>query len=330
MKHSLKLASLLFLAAAFISSCEQDPTSIGSSDLSLGGKPVAANPALVWVGAQLIGGVAYPALYVGDSTISPTARIHTVSSTSVHLMGAPTWSPSGGSVVFSQVGSGSIPDSIKAIDISVNTKGNVVSSNLRTIVAQTSTSSRVKNSFWSSTAGANKIAYTQDDGASNSLWIVSASGGSPTQVASIDETWAGSTSGLGYPTWNADDSRLAVVRHGNNSAMIMIYNTSTWEYVDSIAVDGTIFGLEWSRAGANKLAFGLQAVGGTTNKLYFVTPTTGSTPTTNNVLGSYPTWSPNNSSVLYFNSQNAYKNVPGTTSTTLISNFGGLGMKWKR
>lgn len=329
MKQSLKLGSLLLLAMTF-ASCEQDPSSIGSSEPSYGGKPAPAKPALVWLGAQLIGGVAFPALYVGDTTISPTSRIHTVSSSNFRIWAAPTWSPSGSSVVFTQNGNGYGPDSIKAIDVSVNSKGDVVSSNLRTITALSGTSSHMKNAFWSSTTSRNAIAYTQDDGASNSMWIVSGNGGTPTQVASIDETWAGSTSGLGYPTWSPDDSRLAVVRHGNGSAMIMIYNTSTWEYVDSIAVEGTILGMEWSRTGANKLAFGLQAVGGTTTKLYFVTPTTGATPTTNNVLGSYPTWSPNNSSVLYFNAQNAYKNVPGTASTTLVSNFSGLGMKWKR
>jgi hypothetical protein len=112
--------------------------------------------------------------------------------------------------------------------------------------------------------------------------------------------------------------------------MIMIYNTSTWEYVDSIAVEGTVFGLEWSRSGANKLAFGLQAVGSTITKLYFVDPSTGSVPTTNNVVGTCPTWSPNNSSVMYVNAGNAYKNVPGTASASLVSNFGGSLLKWKR
>ncbi len=321
---------LLLVGGLFAVGCEEDPSSVGSSDPSFGAKPVPANPALVWRGAQIIGGVTYSALYVGDSTIAPTARIHTVASSSVFHWSAPTWSPSGGSVVFTQGGSGSIPDTIKAIDVSVNSKGNVVSSNLRTILGLSGTASRLKNSFWSSTTSKNMIAYTSDDGASSSLQVVSGSGGAATQVASFDETWSGNTLGLGYPTWNADDSRLAVVRHGNDAAMIMIYNTSTWEYVDSIAVEGTVFGLEWSRSGANKLAFALQGVGSTIKKLYFVSPTTGAVPTTNDVIGTYPTWSPNNSSVLYVDAGNAYKNTPGTSSTTHISNFGGLGFKWKR
>ena len=112
--------------------------------------------------------------------------------------------------------------------------------------------------------------------------------------------------------------------------MIMIFNTSSWQCVDSIAVDGTVFGLEWSRSGANKLTFGLQAVGSTVSKIHFVTPTTNSVPTTNNVVGVYPTWSPNNSSVLYVNSGYVNKNTPGTTSVTQVSNFGGTAMKWKR
>jgi hypothetical protein len=329
MKHSLRLCSFLLTAGLVLAGCEE-PSSTGASDPSLGGKPVTPKPALVWRGARIIGGVTYSALYVGDSTIAPTAPIHTVASTGLVHWASPTWSPSGGSVVFTVGGTGSIPDTIKAVDVSVSAKGSVVTSNLRTILGLSGTSSRLKNSFWSSTTSTNSIAYSSDDGSSNSLWVISGNGGAPTQIASFDEAWSGSSSGLGYPTWNPDDSRLAVVRHGNNSAMIMIFNTSTWEYVDSIAVEGTIFGLEWSRSGLNKLAFALQAVGSTDKKLYFTTPTTGSVPTTNNVLGTYPTWSPNNSSVLYVNSGNAYKNVPGTTSTSLVSNFGGIGFKWKR
>jgi hypothetical protein len=109
----------------------------------------------------------------------------------------------------------------------------------------------------------------------------------------------------------------------------MIFNTSTWAYVDSIAVSGAICGLEWSRTGLNKLAFGVQASGGTTKTLYYCTPTTGSTPTTNSVAGSYPTWAPDNSSLLYVNS-GLYKNSAFTASTSYISSFSGRCMKWKR
>src|SRR6476660_2480441 len=88
---------------------------------------------------------------------------------------SPSWSPDGHSIAFTQLGDGvGMPDTIKAIDISVNSSGAVVTSNLRTIFGLNTVSTRLKNPFWSATSGKNVIAFASEDATTNSLWTVSA------------------------------------------------------------------------------------------------------------------------------------------------------------
>jgi hypothetical protein len=340
MKQLLSFCALLLVAGAFLVGCDQDPNASGPDIRPMAAKGTSSitNPALVWTGAiqgdgqQSDAASYYSAIWVADSSFSTGTHLVLKAKAnrySMYFNGVPGWSPSGGSVCLVQKGINTMPDSIKAFDISVSTKkgnsyGDPVGSNERTLIGFANTNSRIRNAFWSSTSTMNKLAYTTINGTTESLWVISGSGGTPTNIWTVDNLT------LESPTWNADDSRLAVVRNNasGGTATIMIFNTSTGAYVDSISVSGAIKGLEWSRSGMNKLAFGLNASG--SDKLYYCDPTTGATPATNNVAGVNPTWSPNNSSTMYMNTSGLNKNVPFTTSTTSVLTFGGFGVKWKR
>jgi hypothetical protein len=226
------------------------------------------------------------------------------------------------------------PDTIKAIDVSVNSKGVAVGSNVRTIYGLPDKTWGVGTVAWSSTSTMGKVAFTEADptGTHYGLWTVPANGGPPTNIYSVDTSWLHRRVGLNFPTWSPDDSRLAVAR-GDSAQVttIMIFNTTTWAYVDSIKVQAPAgksagsLGIEWSRTGLNKLAFSMNS------QLYYCDPSTGAIPATDGVATRAVTWSPNNSSILIAppDMSGQYKVVPFTTSTTKISSL-NVYAKWKR
>lgn len=335
MKHLMYFCSLLILAGGLLAGCDQEPNPAGPDirPMAAKGKPSAdAHPALVYQGSVNYRGNTLTTVNVMDTDATDQTALYRVANSNMTILGSPTWSPSGSSIAFTQQGSGSIPDTIKAIDVSVNSKGEAVGSNLRTVIGLATTTVRFKNPFWCSSSSTGKIAYTTHNGTTESLWVIDESGGTPTEIYRVDTSWVHYNFPLGVPTWNPDDSRLAMIRYSTTgpTTTIMIFNTSTWACVDSISVSGGIHGLEWSRSGMNKLAFGLYASG--VYSLYFCDPTTGATPTTSGVRGTFPSWSPNNSSVAYtaHPGSSLGKNVPGTTTTSTISSDSYLLAKWKR
>ncbi len=333
----LLAASLSSLAAA-LGGCQQDPQSVNNS---LGGRPFAAStppahPAVTY-------GTSSTAIGVMDSDGTHQTSILTVSGT--ETVGTPTWSPSGGSIAYQDAAGGtSYVNSVKAMDISVNAKGVPVSSNVRSIYStQNSDTAFIVDPSWCSVSTTAKIAFIRRFGGTGwgspnlglaQLCVVSQSGGTPTVLASYKKL---ATQGNGnplvishytWPTWSPDDSKIAVVREdtiGHNT--IMIYDASTGAAVDSIAVASNINNLGWSRTGTNELVFS-----GASGYIYYCTPTTGSTPTTNSVAGNYPTWSPSNSSVMYVNSSLALMKLQSHSSSTssLQTGFGGSALNWKR
>jgi Tol biopolymer transport system component len=325
----------VLLGGALAIGCEEAPSSVGTSDPSFGAKPgsggggstTPANPELCYVGRSAYKSKSYMTLFVMNADGSNLTPILRRTSTNYAFGGSPTWSPDGGSIAFTLVGDGvNQPDTIKAIDISVDNNGAVVGSNLRTIVGLSTVNVRIKNPFWSATTGTDVIAYVTDNGTTNSLYTVPAAGGASTLISTIDKAWAGHTNPLGTPTWNGDDSKLAMIRLGVNNTTIMIYNTSTWDYIDSITVAGGIAGLEWSRAGStNSLAYSIAG------KIYYVAPTTGAAPTTNNASGSYPAWAPDNNSMMVVNSSDLYKNTAFSASSSYVTALSYItgAVKWK-
>lgn len=335
MKNILRSCAVLLIASSFTTGCEAPTNDVdntpkfqmGNPHGGGGGTSTPANPELCYTSKITSKGKMYYTLAVMDVDGShPTTIYQAPKPSPMILYGSPTWSADGGSIVFTQSGGGG-SDTIKAIDVSVNSSGQAVGSNVR-VIAIAPTGVGYKNAFWSS-AGSGLIAFTSNETNSNSLWTVSASGGTPTKIMSIDKTWSGSANPLGMPTWNGDDSRLALIRMGASNTTIMIYNTSTWAYEDSIVVPGTVNGLEWSRSGMNKLAYS------TNNQIYYVDPVTGATPTTNNVTGGFPAWAPDNSSLMYTasttpgGSGEVRNNTAFSATTSLISTTSVAAVKWK-
>jgi hypothetical protein len=268
------------------------------------------------------------------------------------------WSPNGASVGFiHDNGNTTAPvAAIKAIDISVNSSGTVVGSNVRTIYNAPANTGITPGTAWSSTATMGKYAFaTYNPSNSNrTLWVVSQTGGSPIKVWGSDSTYVkenGSVMGhrqtLSSATWSPDDEHLAAVRADSAgtttpTAMvtIMIFRTSdnglTWSYDDSIKVAGgasmPVSGLEWSRNGngINKLAYNNFNDG----FLYYVDPSTNAVPFTNSVPGRFPTWSTNNSVISYWNSSYYHTVVPFTTTVSYTfanpAYYQSPAIHWKR
>ena len=349
MKQLLKLCSVLAIAGSFLAGCAEPPSAVEGPEFQMGngkgggggGSTPSANPELCYQGAVPVkrarDGATLQAVFVMNADGSNKTAVYTVANSNFLIGGSPTWSGDGNSVVFTQLGNGTtIPDTIKAVDVSVNANGQVVGSNVRAIYGLNTTSTRLKNPFWSNTS-LNMIGFTTDNATTNTVWVISASGGSPTAVASTNETWVNHANPMGQPTWNGDDSKLAMIRLSNNGSYettIMIFNTTTWEYIDSIKIAGVIDGMDWSRGTTlDKIALGLWNSSGTSNSIHYVDPTTGATPTTNGVAGIYPAWSPDNSSLVYTAGAPyygpAYNMQAFGTTTSLVSSGSFLSVKWK-
>jgi len=335
------IASLMG-ALFFFTSCKEDPQSANGPVQTFSPNGSAANPALTYAaGVYQNNNLVGSAIFVADSDANHQTKITQTFSNGV---GAPSWSPTGSSICFHQAAP-SGPDTIRAIDVSVNSHGTPVGSNYRTIYGFPSTSVFISpgaSVSWSSTTSMGQIAYCTSNGSGiTGLWVISQSGGTPTNIFSVNTaTWTFQTA-LNYPTWCPDDSKLAVVRadsfniHGAAST-IMIFNTSTWTYVDSVKVPGKVTAIEWSRTGSNKLAFGLVMHGGANvDTLNYCDATFGSTRSNNGIiLSGGVTWSPNNSSLLYTGTTTggafACRKLTAFSGSNSVLTTAFRDVKWKR
>lgn len=349
MKQLLSL-SLLTLMVLLAASCQQDPSSSGNQrpalHTSTSGTP--ANPAIVYTYSVTTGTgtkkTTYAHLGVMDTTGANQTSVYSASTTSEGEW-SPTWAPGGGSISWIKLPNGS-PDNtgatyIMAEDISVNSNGIPVASNLRTIATCTNYKGGIWAQAWSSLSSTGQIAFVMTDSeGSNGAWdylcTVSTSGGSWHTLAKIWDNY--STTGLGGGSfgvaWSPDDSKI-VVTYGSTSKMsLMIYDASSGAQLDSIAPpsgDNGALHPEWSHSGLNSISYGVNT--GTAWALYYDTP--GSAPTTNGVTFSSgaqlpTTWSPDNSSLMLV-SGGALKKLWSFSSntTTVLSTFGGSSLNWK-
>jgi hypothetical protein len=254
------------------------------------------------------------------------------------------WNYSGSSIAYRDVKSGNYPSYIKAIDVSVNSKGVAVGSNNRTIYSLASSDSAyiLSGPSWSATSSTAKIAFTRQHIGSQlglaELCTIAQSGGTVTVLDSYKRLNAQGhvISEYIYPTWSPDDSKIAVMRMDTiGYTTIMIFNASTGAALDSIPLStGVVRELEWSRTGANLLVFEQAASSQSPIYVYYCTPTTGSTPATNSVSGQFATWSPNNSSLMFVNtaSNNTLTKVTAETNSTsaIQTYFATNWLNWKR
>lgn len=336
--QKLLSASLLaaFAAFAFVS-CSQDPQSPnGASTLALkssaggSGGSTPAHPALTFANQVNVGTSRNPVLYwdlqVSDSDGTHITTIYTASSTTEEVS-SPTWSPDGKSICFLDL-NGNFTRAIKAIDVSVNSSGVAVGSNLRTIyVPSASDSVILTNPRWCQNSTTGQIVFTRlHDGYTqrylSEICTVSQSGGSPTVLASIQGSGHGADGRFSLPCWSPDDSKIAARRQDTTISgviycTIMIFDASNGNATDSINLHSSALNpspLVWSHSGMNQLAFGASG------NLYYCAPTTGSTPSTNGVTAQLNCWSPTNSSLLVGGQGAALqKNTPFTTSLSNIA-----------
>lgn len=333
------LSTLLLLAAA----CKQDPASSGSQSLMLHSSTSStpANPAITYVSSVSTGSgrnkTNYPTIGVMDSDGTHQTNIYQGSAAAGFA--EPTWSPDGGSISW-------LSTALVAEDVSVNSNGVPTGTNFRTITSAP-TGWSIFAQAWCSVSSTGKIAFLTGPGTSwNYLCTVSATGGGWDTLAKLPVG-----SGTGYfwldVSWSPDDSKIAIAQdsfhYPTHSDKILIFDMTTRAFTDSVLVpsgyaflgDGGWKFIEWSRTGLNKIAFNA----GTSllsQSLYYVTPTTGSTATTNGVTAAGFSWSPNNSSL-------AFGPLPGSglsflkkvtalssTVTTVASSFTGSQSNWKR
>jgi len=339
--NKLLSSTLLGLMVLLAAACKQDTqTPTGPQTvlpLSSGGS--TAHPALAWPSYVSSNNNQYSNLMVSDTDAShQTSILRAWANTNSIQYFNPSWSSSGGSLAFAITRFGGAADSVYVIDVSDNSHGTPVGSNLRGICALPSGVylDRWQGGLaWSSTSSMGEIAFIGN----KTVYVVSSSGGTPTAIFS--QTTLGGPSGI---SWSPDDSRLAITRWDSAwGHTILIFNTSTWSVVDSISVGNAQFGkLAWSRSGANKLAFGMttRTWNGSAwtyaSGFYYCDPTTGATPS-GGYTGDVGQWSPNNTSLIYpaATSGNWYLvKVPayGTSATQLgsIPISVNNGFDWKR
>jgi len=353
MKNSLiSIVVLLFTVA--LMSCNK--TDLGSNNLQVDknlsnpkGSHVAttANPEIVYTSSVVTGKgknqTKHETIGVMDANSANQTNIYTASTTTEHVF-KPTWSADGNSISWiKQEPRYSGPSEIVVADIAINSNGVPVASNYRSIVTVTPSSPDYQWLYaqaWCSLTATAKIAFITTFGTGTSgttyLYTVSANGGVWQELASIY-----TTNGSDFYVnlcWSPDDSKIAVLlRSMSTGDKILIFDSQTGalkEEINPPSGENRIFYLDWSRSGMNTLAF----TAGSSGYIYYVSPPeSGITPTTNFVKGVFPTWSPDNSSILYYTGswgreKAGLKKVTPFTSTvtTISSTFSGYYLNWKK
>ena len=334
----LSLCAGLLLAGVFFTSCNKDSGLTNPTlPMKAGGGGGTANPAIAYINSTTSGGHTYSTIGVMDTTGANAMDIVTASFNTIQGKFAHTsWNYSGSSITYGTYETSSW--AINAVDVSVNSQGKPVGSNVRTIYSLAASDSIriLTGPAWCATSSTGEIAFTrlhtdQADYGVTDLCTISQSGGTPTVLASFKKLKGTVCLGLyEYPTWNSDDSKIAVLRQDtNNHYTIVIFNASTGAALDSIPVSSACRDLEWSRSGTDELVYSNS--NGSAYVISYVTPSTGSTPSTNSIAGTYPTWSPNNSGIMFRPASGAMeKLVPYTTSTTTVGSSSYSDLNWKR
>ena len=329
MKNKLMILVLAILTTGFFSACKESSNMLDPIPLktSAGGGSSTAHPALTFIDQTQIKHIWYQAVAVMDSDGTHTTNIY-VGSDVQH----PCWSPNGKSIAFMENINGI--QYLKAIDVSVNSSGVPVGSNVRTLC---SGADYIQEIAWCSLPGTGLIAFATYHTTGNTktyyLYTVSENGGTPTLITSD------STGSLAWPTWSSDDSKLAVIHSSTNSFItpsIRIINPSTGAVLEEdilSSIFSTGGGCEWARSG-NTIAFTGRASSTGALEIYYLDYGTANGPYTQHASGSQPTWSPNNATLMITgnNGGNIVKlNAFGTTETTVTTSVVPASrMKWKR
>jgi Tol biopolymer transport system component len=335
MKPILSFCLAAFAGVIIFAGCKSDPnSSIGVPEINRATQsPTSdAHPAIAYRTNVSIKGKDYRAVGVMDDDGTDQTIVYTSTGSVADvndIFPGPSWSPDGGTLAFYIYGN-SVTESILLRDVAVS-HGKVVGSNTRTLYTMNPADGNyIRGMSWCSLSSTGKIAFTTH-AETRRLFTIPTSGGTPTLLYSIAE---GSIHFWESPTWSPDDSKIAFVDHaglyGTAPDTIRVIDAVTGQLLESIGIGSTvaITNLEWSRTGSNLLAF--TANYGSGSYLYYVSPTTGSTPTTNNVSAQSPTWSPTNAFVASISGSTLQKTVTGTATTSTIATGIFASPRWKR
>jgi len=226
-------------------------------------------------------------------------------------------------------GTGGTTYSVKACDVSVNSRGVVAASNFRTVYS--STTDIIKSVAWCSSSSTGRLAFTTvSETGATSIKTVSENGGTPMTLSSQSQA----DSILASPTWSPDDSKIAVTL-GRYRLLILSSSDGSILEDDDLTSIGGAMSPEWSRTG-NTIAFNSI---GTTNNIYYLDYGSGNGAYTQNAVGAAPTWSPNNASHLAYNKTvngivklAAFGSTETTQTWSLASGHNDpvLAVKWRR
>lgn len=334
----------IFSAALAFTACDTDsPVESGSTTMNRPAPPpppANANPAFVMIGTVPTGKHTSPltVIQVVDADGSDKATVFRGQSGSIFRK--PTWGPGGAGTAASPwtisftEGIGDV-SYLRRVDVWV-VNGVVQSSAATTVVSYPSTAGKAARiQAWSPSTTTREIAYTEADWNSlpspetSRLMVVSDTGGTPVELH------AASGVHIGPISWNADGSKLAVTcSSATQGVHIRIIDRVTPANVQVILANqhNSISFIDWSRSGLNQIAYGANASVNGTYYLY-TTNVSDATPTPSQVLsssqaviGTYPTWSPDNTRLAY-NGDKIITLATGTLSTILT---GLRSPDWRR
>ncbi len=311
-----------------LASCAQNPSSPDGPQniLPLSTSTPAANPALTYVGEVTIRRTTYPTIAVMNADGSNQTNIYTSPTSGNFSLGvSPCWSPNGSSVAWIENN-----DTIKAIDVSVNTHGVPVGSNLRTIYATTAGSNNfvIHGLAWCSNSSTGEIAFvasysTGGGTGASTVYTISQSGGTPTSVITESQNLCYSVS------WSPDDSKIAFSGHTASAPAawyLRVADASSGSLLEADSLP-QVNNVEWERSGST-ISFDNAGV------IYYLDYGSGNGEYTQSVAGTNPTWSPDDANVMFVKSSNVIGEIAAFGSTvstvTTVSSLRNGAVKSKR
>lgn len=287
MKTSTLLSSIL---AALISLPFLGASSVAQKGGG-GGSTPPANPAIAYIGTS---GSETGKLVVMNADGTNATAIYSLSQGNLDT---PTWSPDGTQIAFTV--SGSPSRGLWRIDVGV-VSGKPKGSNATQLVADPGIELAGWGAAWSPSG--DRIAYYSVTNHMYTIESAPSSGGTPTVLYT-------SSLGLNSPTWSPDASRIAFLEHDPvyDSWQIRVLDVATGAATTVLGGEfsaqfgyggGGYKGLDWART-ADVLAFSVGVPSNGSQAIYLLDLAGGSPVLVAGAFGVQPTWSSDDSSILY-------------------------------
>jgi Tol biopolymer transport system component len=299
---------------------------------------VAANPAIVWRTVEVINRKDVDGIWVMDANGANPTRIYAPSlakgEKGVIPLYSPHWSPDGSSISFVQ--KNGTATSLYKLKVTI-VNGVPTATNVTKLYDPSLYNAVLINegSYWSF-GTANEIIFIVKSNSDNLYRIqaISGNGGIPSTIYTAPN---GVT--LSYTTVNPDGTLIAFSSTDGTNKYLKVIKRSDGSETNSILLNSiltNVFDKDWARtSGSTKIAFYAYPLGSTTATTYTMDITDASTLTLVRSYGRSPSWSPDDSK-LVFTDITAYPTnylktvtLSGGSLTTLTTNF-AYTMHWKK